>query len=386
MIRTIPNPTRPGGLRPVEFITDRALRYRANRNPPPEPRICHYCGSGRNVDLEHIDGREENTNPENLLWACRSCNTKKGRFFALQGVGRKTRQYNPSGARGARTLREWLTASTSVLGPGPLSPGQAIARLQKTAPAKRAEYARALRNPEMGPHGPILREFHHDAPGAIARLKQLETGEAVGALYHPEVGDIDLIWGKAGTPAKDFRDGYGLAHILARPDRRPIVSHLQELLLGMKPQKSHSVDEIRLSDGGHHIAIVSLVWQPKGQKQRTDKTWLLTAFYDERKGNGKKPSAGSFLTFPALARPERLFQPGGPSTSIGRKRPQGNPTAPTYEQYLWAVKNHLPGARDEAGKIIHATPSALRSEYAKKIAQVKARRGTNRRRREEVPF
>ncbi len=69
---------------------------------------------------------------------------------------------------------------------------------------------------DVGPHGPIFPEFHHDAPGAIAKLRELQSGDAVGALHHPEVGDIDLIWGKPGTRALDYDDGYGLSHILAK--------------------------------------------------------------------------------------------------------------------------------------------------------------------------
>lgn len=53
---------------------------------------------------------------------------------------------------------------------------------------------------------------------------------------------------------------------------------------------------------------------------------------------------------------------------------------PTFEQYVYGLKHHTEKAHDEGGKIIHATPPALRSQYAAKIAEIKrARRG-------EVPF
>ena len=45
--------------------------------------------------------------------------------------------------------------------------------------------------PEIGPFGPVLRQYRHDAQGAIKALTELQDGEAVAALYHPEVGDID---------------------------------------------------------------------------------------------------------------------------------------------------------------------------------------------------
>lgn len=94
-MKYVPNPTQPAGRLPVELITDRALRYRAVRNAPPGPRRCHYCGSRQNVEVEHVDGHEENTWPDNLTWACRRCNTKKGIAFRNAGAGRLTRQFNP---------------------------------------------------------------------------------------------------------------------------------------------------------------------------------------------------------------------------------------------------------------------------------------------------
>ncbi|HEY5798629.1 MAG TPA: hypothetical protein VIT92_00335, partial [Burkholderiaceae bacterium] len=62
-----------------------------------------------------------------------------------------------------------------------------------------------------GAFGPIFTQYQGDAVGAIARLKRERTGEAVGALNHPELGPIDLVWGKEGTGASD---GYGLAKLL----------------------------------------------------------------------------------------------------------------------------------------------------------------------------
>jgi hypothetical protein len=281
----ISNPAEPRSRRPVELITDRALRYRAQKNPPPGPRVCHYCGSDRHVEIEHVDGREENTRPHNLTWACRACNTRKGAFFAREGIGRKTRQYNPSARpRGASTLAGWLEAVLTLQGDaGNLAPEEAIARVQATPHARRSEYARQLaaakvaaamkRNPEeFGPHGPILRQFYHDAAGAIAKLKQLGTGEAVAALWHPEVGDIDLIWGKPGTSRSD---GYGLAKLIRwHPE---VLDHLQTIVANLPAVKTSS-NRVHLEDE-RHLVKIRLDWD--GRR----KSWLLTAFE-------KKPSAG----------------------------------------------------------------------------------------------
>lgn len=65
--------------------------------------------------------------------------------------------------------------------------------------------------------------------------------------------------------------------------------------------------------------------------------------------------------------------------------PKHNPSEiPTFQQYAWAVSHHSHKAHDEGGAIIHATPRSKRIEYAKRIAELKHSRGTDR--REEVPF
>ncbi len=55
-------------------------------------------------------------------------------------------------------------------------------------------------------------------------------------------------------------------------------------------------------------------------------------------------------------------------------------SAPTYGQYIWAVKHHQKGANDEGGEIIHATPRHKRIQYARLIAAWKAKQ------KGDVPF
>lgn len=96
-------------------MTDRALRYRANGCPPPGEKICCLCASRRNVEVGHLDGYEENTAPENLIWNCRACNTKLGVVYKRLGIGRRTRQDNRS-SKGATSLAQSLTHVMSMKG------------------------------------------------------------------------------------------------------------------------------------------------------------------------------------------------------------------------------------------------------------------------------
>ena len=82
-------------LKPATDISDRAKRYRANSVTEDWQRVCMFCGSTKDLQVDHIDGFEENGEPENLLILCRSCNQLKSSVYKKAGMGRRTVQYNP---------------------------------------------------------------------------------------------------------------------------------------------------------------------------------------------------------------------------------------------------------------------------------------------------
>ncbi len=136
----------PGRIRPGKEageVTDRALRYRANRHPPPGARICALCGSERNVEVGHVNGHEEDSSPNNLFWTCRRCNVRCGNVLRREGLGRLTRQYNP--ASGAENLGQWVNAVTSLKGDGgTMAVGDAVAMVRATLPEDRSRFAREI--------------------------------------------------------------------------------------------------------------------------------------------------------------------------------------------------------------------------------------------------
>lgn len=134
-----------GWRKPAEAISDRGARYRANSPGcrPLRPRICIFCGGTRNVEVHHLDGHEENTDPRNLVWADRPCNTIIGIVLKRAGLGRRTRQFNP-GAEGARSLRQWVTAVLSMKGEGPMEPSGAVEMIQATPPDQRSRFAQQI--------------------------------------------------------------------------------------------------------------------------------------------------------------------------------------------------------------------------------------------------
>lgn len=139
-------------------ITDRALRYRANAEPPEGEPICCYCGTVETVEVEHVNGHEEDNSPENKVWACRSCNTIKGVVLRNAGMGRRTAQYNPTKDGGAATIGEWMRAVGSIIPHkgaqysgenyglvAAMPTHEAVAMIRATPQRKRQEFARQLR-------------------------------------------------------------------------------------------------------------------------------------------------------------------------------------------------------------------------------------------------
>ena len=125
-------------------LTDRALRYRANADPPEGEARCCLCGTVDMVEVGHVNGKEQDNEPENLFWTCRSCNVKSANTMRAAGLGRLTNQYNPSSG-GARTVAQWVTAVMSMKGESSVMPvDEAVEMVRATSPAKRSEFAKEI--------------------------------------------------------------------------------------------------------------------------------------------------------------------------------------------------------------------------------------------------
>ncbi len=120
-----------------------------------------------------------------------------------------------------------------------------------------------------GVFGDIYNQFRGKAKEAIKFLLRKRSGEAIGALHHKEVGDIDLVWGKEGTGKSN---GFGLSKLAKfHPE---VLDSLQDILDDMVVI-SRSANRVNL-ESKTHKAAVRLEWD--GEK----KNWLLTAFEKEK--------------------------------------------------------------------------------------------------------
>ena len=121
-------------------------------------------------------------------------------------------------------------------------------------------------------------DFPGDAPApspwaqALADLRGGRIAEAKGMLRHPALdGPIDIRWGEAGDPARNFKGGYGLAHILAKhPEMEAQLERLPELIADMTVAQRR--DQRIILEGADHKASIALTWH--GEDQR----WLVTAY------------------------------------------------------------------------------------------------------------
>ena len=119
--------------------------------------------------------------------------------------------------------------------------------------------------PAIGPFGEIYTQFKGKPQEAITYLLAKKGGEAVGALYHKDIGSIDIVWGEEGT---GHSDGFGLAKLAKfHPE---VLFNLQDILNDMVVTR-RSENRVQL-ESEKYKASVRLTWDNK------KKTWLLTMF------------------------------------------------------------------------------------------------------------
>lgn len=162
--------------------------------------------------------------------------------------------------------------------------------------------------------------------GKKAIRKCAETHEDVrDAMYRPDTGSIDFVWGEPGRGAK-FKRGFGLAHILAKHKPESGKALLEKIVetiaLGTETERQesdHEKGQTRLKI--HYQGFTAVLSLATGQQN----TWLLTGWED---GTSKKEapvyaggegydSTAATTDGPTLTRPA-----GGTGTSINSIIPQ----------------------------------------------------------------
>jgi hypothetical protein len=138
------------GRKPVDQITDRAKRYRAQQNVKG-PKRCVVCNSTKNLDVMHLSGDESDGASKNLAYGCRSCNAKLGAAFKRVGSKVRTRQYNPT-ASGIPTFEQYAWAVAHHTREAHDEGGAVI---HGTPRHKRIQYAKRIAEIKSGRRGEV---------------------------------------------------------------------------------------------------------------------------------------------------------------------------------------------------------------------------------------
>lgn len=129
-----------------------------------------------------------------------------------------------------------------------------------------------------------------------------------GAMYRPEVGSITLEWGNPGDPAKSFRGGFGLGHILARRavvggvDPATVIANLVETIAygdASAPYGGEGDTRVKIDDGTNSV-VLSLARH--GQRE----TWVITSFDKNASVTGE---SGKSVPSPKTTQGGRAFSP-----------------------------------------------------------------------------
>lgn len=134
-------------------------------------------------------------------------------------------------------------------------------------------------------HGePVFTQFKHNAKGAIKALSEAGEGVAIAALYHPEIGDIDLRWGVTSDDPRS--KGHGLAKLIKwHPE---VMQDLQSFISGLTVHQTHKKkNEIHLTDGKSARAGVKMEWNGKTNH------WLITAYIKPEKPSVSKGTSAA---------------------------------------------------------------------------------------------
>ena len=152
--------------------------------------------------------------------------------------------------------------------------GRSITDLERAA--ARQEFVNG--GGKVGEFGPIFDVSPHNWADVVRTLSEAQDGEVHGALHHPDVGPIDVVWGRAG---EGYSDGLGLAKIVKY--HADVVDDLPAFVAQL-PVKSKSANRVIL-ESKDAKALVRLDFDSK------DKTWLLTAYNKSGgEGNALRPA------------------------------------------------------------------------------------------------
>lgn len=217
-----------------------------------------------------------------------------------------------------------------------------------------------------GPFGPIYTRFVGRYRNALNFLRRTGDGEALAVLTHPDIdGPIALVYGKKGTAASNFEDGFGIAKIDHKHpgalDKLPTVWDS----LAKSKKQTDPQNRVVLSNGEYR-AVVGIRFQDR------KKVWLVTAFEKEtaadaartvpvrdnpKAGETPSPSAAANDTPPGDIR----FAPRGMSRIEQRNQERADRKIGTLEKKVDTEREKAESAKAAARATISVLQTQLKA-------------------------
>lgn len=128
-------------------------------------------------------------------------------------------------------------------------------------------------------------EYKGKGQKAVDFIVKQKGGQVRGAFNRPEIGDIDVVWGKVTNA--DKHEGYGLAHIIDKHgmDAARVIGEVIEYGKAVTPTQGR----ISIQLGYWKVAL-------KQQFNGNKKIWIVTSFKNEDRGQTTTPSPQSDYT------------------------------------------------------------------------------------------
>ncbi|EOA6426866.1 PBECR2 nuclease fold domain-containing protein, partial [Campylobacter upsaliensis] len=120
---------------------------------------------------------------------------------------------------------------------------------ERHLPFAREEFQKLFNLTPLKEFGTNYAEFYRDGKGAVEKLLAEKQGQVAGAFYKEGLGEIDLVWGEAGSGKSD---GFGLAKIVKyHPE---VIDKLDDIIANTSIVKE-SDNRYHLENENYKLAI-----------------------------------------------------------------------------------------------------------------------------------
>ena len=170
--------------------------------------------------------------------------------------------------------------------------GAGQAAREAYGPSRDTAEPRAAERPSPAIRVPAIPVAENVARGqaAVGQVSR-DRGSVPGAMVRQDFGEITFDYGRPGDPARDYLNGYGLSHIIARRNLEGVDGEkfvhdvLPAIVARGRLQRVYGPPNSRRAEIvlGDNKVILSLY------RDEARETWVVTGFGAARKGRGRRP-------------------------------------------------------------------------------------------------